>query len=59
MERLKKIINDLRSGITSIPEEALLHHAREYLQILILKILFQSREELGDGGQEKMVTEKL
>ncbi|MBI1883447.1 MAG: nucleotidyl transferase AbiEii/AbiGii toxin family protein [Chlamydiae bacterium] len=43
MERIKKIVQELRNRPTAITEEALLNIIREYLQVLVLKSIFQSK----------------
>lgn len=43
MERLKKIISDKKKISVALTEDEIINLAREYLQILALKIIFQSR----------------
>lgn len=43
MERLKKIISDKKRFSATLTEDEIINITREYLQILILKIMFQSK----------------
>ena len=43
MERVKKIVQELRSRSKPVTEEEIINAVREYLQVLVLKIIFQSK----------------
>lgn len=43
MERLKKIISEKKKHAPSFSEDEMIHIAREYLQLLTLKFIFQSK----------------
>lgn len=40
MQKLIRLVDDLRSGIPPLPAQALIHQVREYLQTQILKIIY-------------------
>jgi len=42
MEKIKKIVHELRTRSRSVTEDQILHVVREYLQVLALKIIYQS-----------------
>lgn len=44
MEKLKKMIVDFRASHQSATEEGILNIAREYLQIILLKMIYQSKQ---------------
>lgn len=43
MERLKKIVEELRSRSSPVIEQEILNTLREYLQVIVVKLIYQSR----------------